>query len=104
MNPVAPVSATFIVTRPPVFARLPSLVGVGKADQVDAGKRGTNLLHPSARDKIAEVDNKEAGVLEQLRHLGLRVDVVAREKDRTLAGSLVRIGAEHRGGEGVRAL
>src|SRR4029450_1524078 len=83
--------------------RLP-LIDSRKSDQVDAGQRTANLLHPAASDEVAEVDGEEAGVLEQRDHLGFRVDVVAGDKDNSLAPCLVRICAEGRSAEGVRGL
>jgi hypothetical protein len=80
------------------------LVDSRKSDQVDAGQRTANLLHPAASDEVAEVDGDEACVLEQLDHLGLRVDVVAGDKDHSLAPCLVGICAENRSAEGVCGL
>ena len=80
------------------------LVDSRKSDQVDAGQRTANLLHPAASDEVTEVDGDEACVLEQRDHCGLRIDVVAGDKDHSLAPSLVRICAEDRGAEGVRGL
>src|SRR5215218_629612 len=76
-------------------SKLP-LVDSRKSDQVDAGERTANLLHPAASDEVAEVDGEEACVLEQRDHCGLRIDVVAGDKDHSLAPSLVRICAEDR--------
>jgi hypothetical protein len=80
------------------------LVDSRKSDQVDAGERTANLLHPAASDEVAEVDGEEACVLEQRDHLGLRIDVVAGDEDHSLAPSLVGICAEDRSAEGVRGL
>jgi hypothetical protein len=56
-----------------------------KPDQVEAGQRTTDLLHPAAGDEFAEVDREEACVLEKLDHFGLGICVVAGEEDHTLA-------------------
>src|SRR5215203_5356004 len=80
------------------------LVDSRKSDQVDAGQRTANLLHLTACSQVAEVDGDEAYVLEQLDHLGLRIDVVAGDKDHSLAPCLVGICAEDRSAEGVRGL
>jgi hypothetical protein len=80
------------------------LVDSRKSDQVDAGEWTVNLLHPAATDEVAEVDGEEACVLEQRDHCGLRIDVVAGDKDHSLAPSLMRICAEDRSAERVRGL
>ena len=80
------------------------LVDSRKSDQVDAGQRTANLLQLAASDEVAEVDGDEACVLEQRDHFGLRIDIVAGEKDHSLAPSLVGICAEDRSAEGVRGL
>src|SRR5712691_10499485 len=74
------------------------------ADQVDAGERTVNLLHPAARGKVAEVDRGVARVLEEGDHPGLCIGVIPRQEDHAFASGLVRIRAKHRGGERVRGL
>src|SRR4051812_17232176 len=78
--------------------------GSRETDQVVAGQRSTDLLHPAALTQAAEVNYEEAGVLEQRYDLGLRVAVVAREEDHTLAARLVRVGAEYGGDQRVGGL
>ena len=58
----------------------------------------------AASDEVAEVDGDEACVLEQRDYLGLRIDIVAGEKDHSLAPSLVGICSEDRSAECVRGL
>jgi hypothetical protein len=74
----------------------PERRGLSELDQVDAGERAAELLHDTAGDQAAQVDCDEARAVEQPDHLGLRIDVVAREKDHSAATGLVRIGREHR--------
>jgi hypothetical protein len=56
-----------------------------KPDQVEAGQRTTDLLHPAAGHELTEVDGEEACVPEKLDNLGLGICVVAGEEDHTLA-------------------
>src|SRR5437016_5529878 len=67
------------------------LVRFGEANEVHTGKRAAVLLHATPGSEVAEIDDEEARVLEQGDHFGLRIAVVAGEKQHTLTASLVGI-------------
>ena len=68
-----------------------------------AGQRSTDLLHPATLAQAAEVNDEEAGVLEQRHDLRLGLGVVAGQEDHPLAARLVGVGAEHGGHRPARS-
>src|ERR1700733_561693 len=73
----------------------------GETDQVVAGQRSADLLHLAALAQAAEVNDEEAGVLEQRPDLRLGLGVVTGEEDHTLPARLAGVGGQRGGPKGV---